>query len=40
MDINKIVVSNKVTFGKKHFRYFIGYEDAKKLNLYVYFSQK
>ena len=39
MDINKIV-SNNITFGKKHFKYFIGYEDAKKLNLYVYFSQK
>ena len=27
--INKIVVSNKVSFGKKGFKYFIGYKDAK-----------
>ena len=40
MDINKIVVSNKVSFCKKGFKYFIGYKDAKKLDLYVYFSQK
>ena len=39
-DINKIVVSNKVSFGKKAFKYFIGYKDAKKINLYAYFSQK
>ena len=39
-DINKIVVSNKISLGKKAFKYFIGYKDAKKLNLYVYFSQK
>ena len=30
IDINKIVVSNKVSFGKKDFKYFIGYKDAKK----------
>ena len=30
IDINKIVVSNKVSFGKKAFKYFIGYKDAKK----------
>ena len=40
IDINKIVVSNKVCFGRKGFRYFIGYKDAKKLDLYVYFFQK
>ena len=40
IDINKIVISNKVSFGKKGFEYFIGYNDAKKLDLYVYFSQK
>ena len=28
--INKIVVSNKVSFGKKEFKYFIGYKYAKK----------
>ena len=34
-DINNIVVSNKV---KR--KYFIGYKDAKKLDLYVYSFQK
>ena len=29
-DVNKIVVSNKVSFGKKDFKYFIGYRDTKK----------
>ena len=28
-DVNKIVVSNKISFGKKDFNYFIGYKDAK-----------
>ena len=28
-DANKIVVSNKISFGKKDFNYFIGYKDAK-----------
>ena len=40
IDINKIVVSNKVSFGKKGFKYSIYYKYAKKLDLYVYFSQK
>ena len=31
IDINKIVVSNKVSFGKKAFKYFIGYKYAKKI---------
>ena len=39
-DINKIVVSNKISFVKKGFRYFIGYKYLKKLDLYVYFFQK
>ena len=30
-DINKIVASNKVSFGKKGFNYFIGYKDAQKI---------
>ena len=30
IDINKIVVSNKVSFGKNGFKYFIGDKDAKK----------
>ena len=29
-DINKIVVSNKLPFGKQDFIYFIGYKDDKK----------
>ena len=29
IDINKIVVSNKVSFGKKGVKYFIRYKDAK-----------
>ena len=31
IDINKIVASNKVSFGKKGFKYFIGYKDAQKI---------
>ena len=30
IDINKIVVSNKVSFGKKVFKYFIDYKNAKR----------
>ena len=30
IDIDKTVVSSKVSFGKKEFKYFIGYKDAKK----------
>ena len=33
-----MLVSNTVPFGKKGFKYFIGYKDAKKN--YVYLSQK
>ena len=40
IDIDKIVVSNKVSFGKKEFKSFIGCKDHKKLNLYLYPSQK
>ena len=39
IDINKIVVSNKVPFGKEDFKYFIGYKDAKKLDLYGHYVQ-
>ena len=28
IDFNKIVVSNKVSFSKKDFKYFIGYKNA------------
>lgn len=31
LDISKIVVSNKVSFGKKVFKYFTGYKDAKEI---------
>ena len=40
IDINKIVRSNKVSFGKKGFKTFIGYKYAKTLDLYVYISPK
>ena len=31
IDINKIVVSNKIFFGKNGLRYFVGYKDSKKI---------
>ena len=31
IDINKIVVSNKVSFSKKGFKYFTSYKDTKKI---------
>ena len=34
-DINKIVVSNKLTFGKQEFKYFIDYKDSEKLDFYA-----
>ena len=37
--INKIVVSNKVSFGKKGFEYFMATK-MLKLDLFVYFSKK
>ena len=40
IDINKIVVSSKVSFGKKGLKYLIGYKNTKKIDLYVYFCQK
>ena len=33
VNINKILVSNKVSFSKKGFKYFIGYKEAEKLDL-------
>ena len=30
VEIDKMVVFNKIRFGKKGFKYFIGYKDAKK----------
>ena len=38
--INKLVVSNKVPFGKKGFKYFIGYKDAKKIRPLCIFLPK
>ena len=40
IDINKIVASNKVSFGKKGFKCFLATKMLRKLDLYVYFSQK
>ena len=37
---NKVVVSNKVSVGKKKIKYLIDYKDAKKLCVYAYFFQK
>ena len=39
-DINKIVVYNKLPFGKQDFRYFTDYKDAKKLYFHEYSVQK
>ena len=42
VDINTIVVSNKLPFGKQDFKYFIGYKDSEKnrpfppTNYYIY----
>ena len=40
IDINKIVVTNKVSFGKKAFKYFIGYKDSKKIKPLCIFLPK
>ena len=40
IDVNKIVVSNKVSFGKKGFKCFIGYKDAKRVRLLCIFVPK
>ena len=40
IDIIKIVVSNKASFGKKGFKYFIGYKDAKKIRPLCVFLPK
>ena len=31
IDVNKIVVSNKISVGKNDFKYFTGYKDTKKV---------
>ena len=38
--INKIVVSYKASFGKKGFKYFIGYKDAQKIRPLCIFFPK
>ena len=40
VDINKIVVSNKVPLGKKDLNILLVTKMLKKISLYVYFSQK
>ena len=40
IDINKTVVSNKVSFWKKGFKYFIGYNDAKRVKILCTFFPK
>ena len=40
IDINKIVVSNKISFGKKAFKHFIGYKDGKKIKPLCIFLPK
>ena len=39
IDISKIVVFNKVSFGKKGFKYFIGCKDAKIRPLCIFLSK-
>ena len=40
MDISKIVVPNRVPFGKKDFKYFVGYEEDKKVRFLWIMLQK
>ena len=40
IDINKIVVSNKITVGKQDFKYLIGYKDVKKIRPLCIFLSK
>ena len=40
IDINKIVVSSKFLFGKQDFKYFVGYIDFEKIDLYACSGQK
>ena len=40
IDINNIVVSNKLPFGQKDFKYSIGYKDSKKAgHLHIFCPQ-
>ena len=40
VDIDKIVVSNKASFGKKRFKYFIGYKNVSKIRSLCVFVPK
>ena len=40
IDTNKIVVFNRMSFGKNCFEYLIGYKDAGKIKLFCIFLQK
>ena len=40
VDINKILMFNKVSFGKKGFKYFIDYKDGKKVRSLCVFLPK
>ena len=40
IDINKVVVSKKISFGKKCFKYFIDYKDAKRIRPLCIFLPK
>ena len=40
IDINKVVVSKKISFGKKCFKYFIAFKDAKKIRPLCTFLSK
>ena len=31
IDVNKIVVYNKLSFGKQDFKYFVGYKESEKI---------
>ena len=40
IDVNKIVVSNKISFGKNGFKHFIGYNNAEKYRpLWIFFPK-
>ena len=40
IEINKIVVSNRFSFGKKRFKYIISYKDSKKVKPLCIFLPK
>ena len=40
IDLNNVLVSHKVCFSKKDFKYLIGYKDTKKIDLYTYSFQQ